>query len=63
MRTLSDKRWHSDYRTRHRSLTSTLTNDEHARFSALAARHGLAPTAYATQQIRKMIEPEKVKVA
>lgn len=41
-----------------RPLTSTLSVHEHARFSAIAARHGKPPTTYATEILRREIQKE-----
>jgi hypothetical protein len=43
---------------RHRSITSKLTNEQHAKFTEIAARRGLKPTTFATQEIVKLIEAE-----
>lgn len=40
------------YRSRHKSLTSTLLNEEHARFKAKAIALGTTPTELATRIIR-----------
>lgn len=55
----------SPYKLSRKSLTSTLTKDEHKRFSTIAAQRGMLPTTYATQELRKLIarENEKEKVA
>ena len=49
----------SPYQMRHRSITSKLTNEQHAKFTEIAARRGLKPTTFATQEIVKLIEAEQ----
>jgi hypothetical protein len=40
------------YRQNHRSITGTLTVEEHRLFAALAAKHGKKPAPYATEILR-----------
>ena len=42
-----------------RPITSSVTADEHAVFSRLAAKLGMTPTGYATQIIRDKIGEEQ----
>ena len=43
------------YRARHKSLTSTLRNDEHDSFKARAQAEGITPTELATKVLREYL--------
>ena len=47
------------YRAKHKPVTSTVTNDEHAALTAIAAHEGLPVTTKATMILREFLARQK----
>lgn len=48
------------YRDAHRSVTATISTDEHAKLIEVAAEHGIAPSAYATRVLRNSLAKKEM---
>ncbi len=51
------------YRNDHRSITATVTTDEHAAFLQVAAAAGMKPSTYAAKLVREAIAWRRVQLA